>query len=175
MRIISAILLVFVSCAVLFAQDTNVAENDSSALTETISPCGDTNEYQTVEGIVKSFSDKNDLLYVEVEVENQRFEVKLAGIKDFAPSRKEMDILAFYLLDRKVKITGNKVDGDKDFTGIITVYGLKELLNINEYILENGIGKYQIPEPNRVPNSITCRFSELEARAKAKKIGVWVK
>ena len=177
MRIISAFLLVFAFCAVLFAQDAGVADNNNSAVTKTVSLCNDSNEFATVEGVIRSIEYTDEAWILNVVNEGGKFNVRLAGIKDFTTDDYDEDILTFFLLDRQAKIVGNKVDGDRGLTGIVTVDGenLKMPVNINEYILEKGWGKYAIPQPTEFSNSAVCRFPELEAQAKAKKLGIWAK
>lgn len=189
MRIFSATLFIFMFSVIFYAQDTKTSETketsiDFSTIAETNTKCRDSNNYGTREGIVNAIT-FSDIISVEVEVndefENETFYVTLAGINKFPLSDKLlsdefMSILSLNLVNQKVKIIGNKTDdNDKIIIGIINTFAPNKLGEVNRYILQNGMAKYVEPRKNLVPQYITCKYPEIETKAKEAKLGIWAK
>lgn len=185
MRIVSTVLIIFLSCAVLLAQDKKVTFDNGTVVdfsdTHEINPdCRDSDSYLMTDGIVRAIIEDGAFMFLDVEVENddenenETVRLKIAGVKDFKPSVKDNDFFAFNLLGQKVTIVGNRFD-DREFLGIVNTYAPNKIGEVNKYILKHGIGKYAEPEAHHVPNSIICGYPEIEAQAKAKKLGIWAK
>ncbi len=184
MKLISATLLIFLSCANFFAQDkkeTSVDKTviDFSTLQENNNPaCRESGNFGFRKGkITKIINGKTVLFSVNDEYESQTYKVILAGISLSKSSSKLKKLLIEKLLNEDVVVIGDEFnDGSNILLGIIHTYKSNAGIGgVNRYILTNGLAKYIKPKKHLVPNYMLCEYSEFEKQAKEKKIGIWAK
>lgn len=190
MKRVSAILLVFLSCAFSFAQDKNESNSDLSSILKNgvISDdgCGDqayeSQLYDNREGKITKILSANQVVFEQAieegDEENRKFTVELVGINPATNRKKVLQFLEKYVLNRDVEVTGNlRKESDKKFKGLLFVANDDDDVNwVNENLLEKGIAKYKSFESaNLVSMIMPCRLQKAEERAKEAKLGIWVK
>ena len=182
MRIILVTFLIFLSCAIFFAQDkkeTSDSESviDFSLLSKNDGDCADSDNYGFRKGkVIKILNGNTFLFAVDNELEKETYKVILAGIDVTSNSSMLKKLLIENLLNKNVTVTGNETkDGSKKIFGIVNPYAPNNLGEVNRYFLKNGMAKYKEPKRNRVPNYILCEYRKIGEQAKKEKLGIWAK
>ena len=201
MKMVSAILLVFLSCAVSFAQDKKeTTETKSSFDLNFDDGCGnpmvESQTYGYRKGKVIKITNSNNLI-VEVTNSNnvwddkheeetndesklikpQMFEVSLVGIDTTRNKKAIADFLKENLLNNQVTIVGNtRKKKSKKIQALIRFIKDDELEEVSEYLLENGIARFKdFQLTNLVPMRTHCELNRAETNAKKEKVGIWAK
>ena len=107
----------------------------------------------------------------------QTFVVSLVGI-DPSTNRAEVSrFLQKHLLGENVTIVGNLQGAEKDkLEALVRFDNGDELEEVSEYLLRNGLAKYEpFQLTNLVPMSTACELERAQAEAQQNKIGIWVK
>jgi hypothetical protein len=101
----------------------------------------------------------------------------LVGIDENINQTEIKNFLLDKVLDRQVTLVGNtKKDDGKKISALIELTDDKEINEISEYLLKNGIAKFkEFQLTNIVPRRTACQLERAEAKAKNEKLGVWAK
>lgn len=200
MKTISAIMLVFLSCVVLFAQDKKeTTETKSSFDLNFDDGCGnpmfESQIYGYRKGKVIKITNSNNLI-VEVTNSNnvwndeheeetddesklikpQMFEVSLVGIDSAINKKAIADFLKENLLNKQVTIVGNTKKKKGNKIQALVRFIKDEFEEVSEYLLENGIARFKgFQLTNLVPIRTHCELERAETNAKKEKLGIWAK
>ena len=183
MRLISATLLIFLSCANFYAQDkkeSSVDETviDFSTLQENNDPdCGESDSFTLRKGkVIKIINGNSFVFAVDDEFEKETYKVILAGIDVVSNSSALKKLLIENLLNRKVMVIGEETKtGNKKILGIVYSLESNKLGSPNRCFLKNGLAKYIEPKRKLVPNYILCEYRKVAKQAKEAKLGIWAK
>lgn len=153
------------------AIDWNIVQDECGEF----SSASESQIYETREGKIVKIIDGNTLLF-ESKIENgkrERFTINLAGIK---ASRNTKKFLKKNLLNKKFTVKGNIFRANNQ-NHLAIVYGkTAKLLEVNCFMLRNGIAEYEQFESNNiVPDSKTYYYKKAEDKAVNEKLGIWAK
>jgi hypothetical protein len=188
MRIILAVLFVFLSCAFLYAQDKNDSTETKSEFNLGFDdPCGspleESQTYAHRQGKIIKIIDSNKIIFEQNSVwghkDKEKFTLTIVGIDANQNKKGIKDFLVKNVLNQSVLVVGNtKKDSDKKFGAVITLFNDEEedIDELNIYLLEKGIAKYKpFESANLVSMVIPCRLQRAEVEAKEAKLGIWAK
>jgi hypothetical protein len=101
--------------------------------------------------------------------------VSLVGIDENINQTAIKNFLLDKALDQQVTLIGNTIKGDeKKISALIELSEDKEIEEISQYLLENGIAKFKTFQlTNIVPQRTACQLARAEAKAKIEKLGIW--
>jgi hypothetical protein len=192
MKTFAAILVVLLHSAISFGQDKSAA----SPVISLNSGCGDpTTESQLYTyrfGKVTEVTDDNHLT-VEITRSGLAWDspegdwkdskkltrpgpltITLVGI-DGSVNKQEINaFLRTNLIGKKVTITGNKRSKSSAFEALVEFKTAGELEEVNEYLLERGLAKFNnFTHAHIVPMTTACELKEAEKRARDAKLGMW--
>lgn len=179
MKIISVILLIFLSCAILYAQDEKKSEKNVSGSFQITGECGDHllgrqgNFYESSDGKIIEIVDGNTVIFESVNENGDKEEitVNLAGIED---SDSAKSFLEKNLLNKNVRVMGwiSKEIGENRIAVIYNKIG--KLSEVNCFMITNGIAQYKKFKGNDiVPDYKNYYYAEAEEKAKEAKLGIW--
>lgn len=145
-------------------------------------PAEESQLYDQRKGKITKILSANEILFEQYSVsgneKKDKFTVKLVGIDANQNKIIVKQKLQNILLNQQVEVYGNlRNKSDKKLGGIIWLFGENEDIDeVNIYLLENGIAKYETFESaNLVSMVIPCRLQKAEERAKTAKLGIWAK
>jgi endonuclease YncB( thermonuclease family) len=97
--------------------------------------------------------------------------VELAGVGSVDGNDEAKVYLTKNVLDKKVDFHGNP---DKTKDPIIEAMLVRKGVDINRYLIENGLAKYRETEYGyAVSNYELCVLDKLETRARLSRVGIW--
>ncbi len=186
MKVISLILLIFLSCVVLNAQDKKIIFDDRTVIDLSESQdedpdCGESDSFTIRRGkAIKIINGNSFIFAVDNEFEKETYKVILAGI-DISSNSSELKkllkkMLIENLLNRNIMIVGNESkSGNKKIFGIVYPIDENKIFTPNRYFLKSGLAKYIEPPRKTVPNYTLCEYRKFAKQAKEAKLGIWAK
>ncbi len=185
MRLILATLLIFVSCVVIFAQDTKENEIKSElkilGYSQISSQCGDHllpsegNIYPDSNGKIIQIVDGNTVIFESVAEngEKEKMTFNIAGVKN---SNSAKVFLEKKLLNKSVRVMG-WFFREKGKDRVAVIYAeTAELDEVGCFMIKNGIARHKKFEGNDiVPDYKNYYYNEAEEKAKEEKLGIWAK
>jgi hypothetical protein len=119
---------------------------------------------------VVNIVDANSIIIEEIDEnrKTKRYTVNLIGIDPKENNKNIKNFLLKNVLNQEIHIAGR----DMNF-GAIVVFN-KNFLELNQYLLEQGLAKFKDFESNNlVPYRTPCIYQKVEEKARQAKIGIW--